>query len=126
VQDRDRLYWETPSIPFQPFCRVEGNWGDIRPIRGVKVSRRFLEEAAKSLSKRGATMHLAYENWNNNFAPPPNPVLITPEQFKDSSTMIWVTRDAVNALAGFKPGDNEENGAPSLYCKDVEGKVKEF
>jgi len=130
---RDTLYWETPSIPFQPFCDEGGNWGAFRPIRGVKMSEKFVREVIHAMGTYGGTMHLSYSEWRGSIlGANPHPLLVTPKLFNDVATMLTITRDEVNAMNGTTWVPIEENGktiwevSPNVYCKDVEGKVKEF
>lgn len=124
---KERLYRETPSIPFQPFCDEGGNWGDIRPIRGVKVSDAFLKEAVTAMSSYGSIMQIAYmKRDGDRMYSNPYPVLITPTLFYNSDKMLWITREAINAVHGFPIIASEEDGAPSLKCDDIEGNLVEF
>jgi len=120
-QYRDQLYMVTPSIPFQPFCDEGGNHGDIRPIKGAVVSEAFRQEALKALSFLGVTVRLQNMVWKGSkYQPNPTPVLLSPESFNDSSSMIYATMKAMQEIHGF-PFD-----APTLLCKDVEGIIKKF
>ncbi|SBW08730.1 hypothetical protein KL86APRO_12443 [uncultured Alphaproteobacteria bacterium] len=131
---KERLYQETPSIPFQPFCDEGGNWGDIRPIRGVAMSKTFRKELLRAMAWNGTTVHIAdrYRKAGRS-GPNPHPILVTPELYNRSSTMIRLTRDAWNAVKGTSSVSVEIDGKeiekppePSLLCKDIEGKVKEL
>ena len=133
---KERLYQETPSIPFQPFCDEGGNWGDIRPIRGVTMSEAFRKELLRAMAKDGTTIHIANTLWEGKvLGPNPHPILVTPKLFNNAGAMIGLTRDALNGVHGTfsvrlyiegKLIDPEKYDEPSRLCKDIEGKVKEL
>lgn len=129
---RDRLYWETPSIPFRPFCVQEGNWEPHRPIEGITMSREFEEEVVKAMSERRVTMKVVYRI-HDEFGDHPNPgphIYVAPIDYYDPNMMLWVSRSAVQArqayLSKIAPDSSLTVKTPDLYCKDVEGVVTEL
>ena len=133
---REQLYMVTPSIPLQPYCDEGGNHGDMRPIKGVELSDKFIHEMVKALSDWGATMHIEYtiKLPSGNLVPNPTPVLLSPETFEDAPIMFFSTRRALYETNDRRPdtvvingrNTNVHPGIYNLICSDIEGKVTKF
>ena len=151
---RDRLYWETPSIPFQPFCSPESSkFGSVlRPIRGVEISDEYLWAVVREMTKRGLVARIQDPNeykfrlhdYGSGFVTSENgtletirkmkiktnvpPILLTPKDYEDSSLLIRITDDAYEKVHGY-PGlmiEIAHNSTRTASCEDIEGVIKKF
>lgn len=128
----ERWYWETPSIPFQPFCSPANRVDHLRPAKGITMSRAFEDEAIKAMTRSGVTMNVVF---NVSYEPvtqhePRARILVAPKDFDDGMKMIWATEEAIYEVRGPGPW---LDGKPivdfrsvPLDCEDVEGVIKEF
>ena len=128
---REHLYWETPSIPFRPFCAPGDDWSPFRPIKGVTMSRKYQEAVVRELAEKGITMNVMYRFPPSRVTGPnPNPILISPKDYNDTSRMLRTTKMAVVWAVGwdgtFMGREIDGPGSVSLICEEVEGKIKEF
>ncbi|CCQ75663.1 hypothetical protein [Magnetospira sp. QH-2] len=129
---RDRLYWETPSIPFQPFCNPDNDWEDHRPVRGdIEITDEFLVEVAHELAVWGVTLktNLSRRIWGGPENSSLPPILIAPKD-QGRQTIASATEKALFALRGKPPGltrwkDGVLTGR-SAHCEDIEGVYKKF
>jgi len=152
---RDRLYWETPSIPFQPFCDPKDHYFGVvlRPIQGIKISDQYLWTVAREMAKRGLVVRIQDPNeykvrvedygtlvtgnegtveLHEKLAVKSNvpPILLTPKDYKDSTLLRHITDDAYQEVHGY-PGltkriEGRENSFTTMNCEDIEGVIKEF
>ena len=130
---RDRLYWETPSIPFRPFCNPKSDAEFLRPVRGnIELSDAFLEYAAKEMTGIGFTIKATLFNTFKDKTPGSHfePLLVAPKDFDDISMMTDVSETALFATRGV-PTYLDSDKAKATYgvsitCEDIEGKITKF
>ncbi|MBF0251345.1 MAG: hypothetical protein HQL35_12045, partial [Alphaproteobacteria bacterium] len=115
---RDRLYWETPSIPFRPFCSPKNDWEPSRPVKGISPTHAFTVAAVDAMGLHGVTLNSTYfvEKGERD-----TPILVAPRDFENSMTMMAVTRAAIAHTMGI----NEKNIHSDYFFLDDDGKVRE-
>jgi len=149
---RDRLYWETPSIPFQPVCNPDNDWEDFRPIRGVKISDEYLWSVIREMAKRGLVIRVQDPNeykvrvedygtlvtgnegtieLHEKLGVKRNvpPILLTPKDYEDQSLLMAITDNAYDALhvpLGGIVENYDQLVLSNKFCEDIEGMIKEF
>lgn len=139
-----RWHWETPSIPFQPFCNPNGEYDPYRPVRGVTMTRDFAKEVVLAMAEYGVTVrngnifvfdgHQTLTVWM--------PMLVAPRDFEDDTLMMHVTGEAVSKYKHLESENIHINpefsdtkmddfianspGHFSLRCRDMEGVISEL
>ena len=125
---RDRLYWETPSIPFRPFCSPLNQFDPHRPFEGTySLSSDFLDNVLHEFEIADITFRsLLYANTEQQKARGGSPILIAPKDFDDSGAMFHATYRALFRAREIPPNTSfeeaKEKYGVSLTCEDIEGK----
>lgn len=139
-----RLYWETPSIPFQPFCNPNGEYDPYRPVRGVTMTRNFAKEVVLAMAEYGVTVRngniFVFDGRQTSTVW--MPLLVTPKDFENDTLMMYVTEEAISEYKHLESENihiNPELADPqlddfianspghfSLRCRDMEGVINEL
>ncbi|MBF0251323.1 MAG: hypothetical protein HQL35_11935 [Alphaproteobacteria bacterium] len=142
---QDRLYWETPSIPFRPFCYPIYGDDHFRPIKNMEDedwSWEFHREIIRALPDNEARIFVPglvdYEG--GGYGSPLHSILVAPIDFHNGYKMIGATMDAIARTMGIHTNnihldywykdDNDQfhkderhakqPGHVSLVCEDIE------